>query len=52
MFVIPAASSCMFDWPRMTAPASRSRRTMNASVVGTFVARASDPALVVRPATS
>jgi hypothetical protein len=52
MVVIPAASSCMFVWPSTTAPASRSFRTTNASVVGTFVASASDAPLVARPATS
>ena len=34
MLVMPAASSCMFDFPRITAPASRSRRTTNASSRG------------------
>src|SRR5688572_12632494 len=44
--VIPAASSCMFVLPRITAPALRSRRTMNASSVGCSDASASDEPLV------
>ncbi len=48
MVVIPLASSCMFDLPRITAPASRSRATWKASSGATFDARASEPALVGR----
>src|SRR6476661_1597971 len=44
--VMPAASSCRLDLARITAPASRSRFTTNASAAGWLLASAIDPALV------
>src|SRR5262249_61184952 len=41
------AHSLKFVLPRMTAPASRSRETMNASLGGLAPASASDPAVVI-----
>src|SRR5947209_8343044 len=42
--VMPLASSCMLDLPRITAPASRRRRTWNASSGVWSEASAIDPA--------
>src|SRR5436309_2416456 len=41
------AHSLKFVFPRMTAPASRRRSTMNASLGGLPPARASEPAVVI-----
>src|SRR5262245_24835381 len=44
--VMPEASSCIFDLAMITAPASRSLRTWNASSRGTKPARAIELAVV------
>ena len=50
--VIPAASSCIVVLPRITAPASRSFFTWNASAAGCSVARPSAPPEVGMSAVS
>ncbi len=50
--VIPAASSCIVVLPRITAPASRSFFTWNASAAGCIVARPSEPPEVGMSAVS